>query len=183
VEIQIKFDTKRNLHTAQIFTLRKALDNFYYFHLLLGESSYGSDENVWLSWLKIGFETSLVERPPGVPRDDRMRIETQPEPRWVVIRIESAKSNTLTAVKTLLQRVNTLRNTFQDKSEEDRATALLNDRDASSPGSLLKRLNERLGTFSLRPAEIQQLNETIRESTLWITDNDILDISVTKTKS
>lgn len=182
MEIEIKFDTKRNLHTAQIFTLRKALDNFYYFHLLLDESSYGLDENVWLSWLKIGFETSLVERPPGVPRTDRMRIETQPEPRWVLIRMESSKGNALEAVKALLQRVNTLRSAFQDKSKEDRATRLFDDRDPASPGSLLDLLNERLGTFSLRPAEIQQLNETVHESTLWITDNDILNISVTQTK-
>lgn len=180
MELQLNFQTKRNLHTAQIFTLRKAIDNFYYFALILGTPSYAQSESTWLSWVRIGFDTALVERPPAISRADRMRMETQPEPRDVEIRTESANQAPLAVVEKLLQRIDSIRSSFEGKTGLERLQTLSADQEIDQ--MLLSPLNSALKQHNLRDDEVQRLVGAAQDSLVWATDNDIIGISTAVTK-
>ena len=181
MELEFMFQTKRNLHTAQIFTLRKAIDNFYYFALILGNPSYSQDEGTWLSWLSIGFDTALVERPPAISREDRMRMETQPEPRTVAIRTESANSPALAIVEKLVQRLEAIRDSYQGKTAQERRPVLVADPEIDQ--ILLGPLNSALAQHKLRSDEVQKLVGAAQDGLVWATDHDITGVSISVTKS
>jgi len=181
VQLEFMFQTKRNLHTAQIFTLRKAIDNFYYFALVLGNPSYSQDEGTWLSWLSIGFDTALVERPPAISRGDRMRMETQPEPRTVAIRTESTNNAALATVEKLVQRIEAIRGSYEGKTAQERRPVLVADPEIDK--ILLGPLNSALAQHKLRDDEIQKLVGAAQDGLVWATDHDITGVSVSVTKS
>jgi hypothetical protein len=180
VELQFLFQTKRNLHTAQIFTLRKAIDNFYYFALILGSPAYLQDEGTWLSWLRIGFDSALVERPPAISREDRMRMETQPEPRQVAIRTESTNKAALDCVEKLVQRIEAIRGSYQGKTSQERLQGLVADPEIDQ--ILLGPLNSALAQHKLRTDEVQRLVGAAQDGLVWATDQDIIGSSVSVTK-
>ena len=181
METTFSFQTKRMLHTAQVFTLRKAIDNFYYFAVILGSPSYSQNEGTWLSWLSIGFDTALVERPPAISREDRMRMETQPEPRFVEIRTESTNKNALDCVEKLVQRVGALRDSYQGKNPQERLQVLVADPEIDQ--TLCSPLKAALAQHSLRGDEVQKILGAAQDGLIWATDNDIIDVSVSVTKS
>jgi hypothetical protein len=179
MQVEFTFDTKRALHSTQVFNTRKGVEHLFTFALLTGSPSYANDQAVWLSWLTIGFDTSLVDSPPGIAKTDRVRIETQPEARTIAIRAESSVVDALKALETLLVRVDSLRSSFQKQDGAQRAAVLVAD--AEVDRLLMAPLKSALQRHSFRPDETARLITTAQDSLAWVTDNDITGMSVATT--
>jgi len=189
VELSFKFDTKRCLHTTQVFKLKKGVEHLYYFSLLTGTEQYrtqiaggirvgrtvASVERLWLSWVKMGFDTSLVEGPPEVARADWVRTETSPQARHTEIRAEAFNDDALRNVEKILKRAEAVRSQVEGKTPGERKTALAGDPEFQA--LLLNPLGSVLEQISLREDESARLVEAAQDCLVWVTDHDIVGFS------
>lgn len=171
-----KMTTKRSLHTTQVFKLRKAIEHLYYFSLMTGTPNYASNEKIWLSWVKMGFDTSLREGPPGINPDSRIRIETQVEPRYTTIVGDAPDAKALASVQTILARLEATKATFQGKDDAARLGVFLADREIGQ--ELLNPLVAVLANQkALRPDESKRLVQAAQDAVVYLTDNDVTSFS------
>ena len=179
MQLEFTFDTKRAFHTTQVFNIRKGVEHLFEFLLLTGSPTYANDQAAWISWLTIGFDTSLVDPPPGIARADRVRIETQPEARSIAIRAESSATDALKALEALLLRIDSVRSSFQGKDDGQRGAVLAADAEVGN--MLMGPLKSALERHSLRPDESARLTKAAQDSMAWVTDNDVTGMSVAVT--
>ena len=203
MELEFRFDTKRCLHTTQVFKLKKAVEHLYYFSLLTGSPKYAiniaggewgvdrftsspsssqrvgrtisSIERLWASWVKMGFSTSLVEGPPEVARTDRVRTETQPEARYTIIRAESSTVGAIKTIEQVLVGIDTLRSHFQNQDDSSRLQVLVGD--SKVVQTLVDPVKSTLTQISLRSFESERVVEALYDCLIWVTDNDIVGIT------
>ena len=178
MELAFKLITKRSMNTEQCFRARKAIEHLYYLTTVTGTPRYANDEAIWIGWVKMGFDTSLREGPRGVARTERIRVETQVEPRYVEIRAEASNTDALKVVGAILDRLEATKESFQGKDDTGRRGILLADPQLGE--ILLNPVVAALGRQkTLRPDESQRILQAAQDCLVWLTDNDITSLGVT----
>lgn len=178
MQIELEFTTSRTLHSTQLMKIPTALERAYYALLLSVSENYKGNDAIWLSWIQMGFSTAIREAPPGLLREDRIRIETEPWDRWVKLRAESEKPHYLRSLESFVLRLDSLRPSYQGKDEGARRDILLADNEINQ--ILCQPVNSRIQELSsLRPQEVNLLTTAVNDPLIWLTDDDITGIKST----
>ena len=177
MQIEFEFTTSRTLDSTRLMKIPPALERAYYAQLLSISATYKQNDDIWLSWIQMGFSTAIREAPPGTAREDRIRIDTEPWDRWVKIRAESEKPHYLRGLESFVMRLDALRPSYKGKDEEARKNLLAADSEINQ--ILYQAINSRIQELSLRPAEVKLLTTAINDPLIWLTDDEITGISST----
>jgi hypothetical protein len=176
MNLTITLTTKRSLDSEQVFRGRKAVEHLYYFAAITGTPNYANDEAIWIAWSKMGFDTSLVEGPRGLPRAEGIRVQTQPEPRYTEYRAQASNAGALKTVATIVNRLEATKASFQGKDDAARLGVFLEDRELNQ--ALLNPVVAALSRQkTLRADESKRLVKAAQDCLVWLTDNDVTSLS------
>ena len=177
MDLVLTLKSKRSLNTEQCFRARKAIEHLYYLATVAGTPKYAEDEDIWIGWVKLGFDTSLREGPRGVPRLERVRLETQVEPRYIEFRADATNERSLKVIEEVFERLEAIKGSFQGKNDSERLEILSADENLAQ--MVLDPLVRVLGAHkNLRSEESQRIIRAGQDSLVWLTDNDIISFHV-----
>jgi len=177
VDLVLTLKTKRSLNTEQCFRARKAIEHLYYLVTVAGTPKYAEDEDIWIGWVKMGFDTSLREGPRGIPRTEKVRLETQVEPRFIGFRVDASNEGSLKVIGRVVERLEAIKESYQGKTDSERLDILSADENLAQ--MVLDPLVHVLGRHkNLRSEESQRIIRAAQDALVWLTDDDIISFHV-----
>jgi hypothetical protein len=121
----VSFETQRMPHSTELKRLLRAVDCLYYALLFSGSEEYAGQDEVWRSWVKLGFGTGLQEGPPGAREDDRIRINTFSEGKQLTFTVSAGDPSTLHRWSELLREIDRIRPELAGLETDERVEKLL----------------------------------------------------------
>ena len=157
--------------------IAKAIDQFYYLLLFTTSSTYDSPQ-IWRNWLGMGFNVAIKEPPPGVQKDDEVKITTRPPWRNPELTVEGSNKGGLEALRQLLKMIDQARPSVAGQDDDARAEALLK-------GAVGQQLAEpvvgALQRHGFRAEEVDSFLSMMRRGLLALTHSDVNAIRVSNT--
>src|SRR5262249_37408790 len=109
--------------TSLLKRMGKGIGQFYYAKLFVSSKAYDQPA-IWRGWFELGFHVAIFSPPPGVGAADRIRIRTRAPSRPPILSAESANTDALKDLESLLQLVDEVRPSLAGQDDAARAAAL-----------------------------------------------------------
>jgi hypothetical protein len=158
-------------HSTQIAKLRKGIEDFYYAILLTTEKRYIGRDEIWRSWMDMGFSLGLLEPPAEVADEDRIKTSIYSDGKRLVLSISGGDQKVQTVVTDLLCHIEELRPNIRG---DDSQRADLLAADLKVDGKLLRPVAQALEACQLPPADGQLLLNSLRRGLVALVHPQIL---------
>ncbi len=174
--LNVAVNTRRMPHTTQFSRMIKAPEHLYYFLLLGTNPSYAKNQDVWTSWLQMGFGLALREGPPGSAKADSLKITVHHTPRRIESVVEGGHKETVAKLEKLMKAIEGLRPSVASKDEAGRAQAVAANKEVAA--QLLAPVEAAFKANGLRPQEIASFHAPLNQALFTLTDPDITSLEV-----
>ena len=174
--LNLAVNTSRMPFTTKFSQISRAPEHLYYALLFSTNPAYSKREDVWITWLEMGFNLAIRDAPPGAAPSDRIVRTVHHTPRRIEMSLEGGRRTEVAKLEGLLKTIEGLRKGISAKEPSARAKTLMANKEVNA--ALVAPVMAALKGAKLRPSEIELFESTIGQALYTLTDPDITSVEV-----
>ncbi len=159
--------------TTQMKQYDKGVEHFYYAGLFT-QPPYTTKEQVWRSWLRMGFHIGIRETPRAAAKTDRLVIDVFADGKLMRVSASSQNREALKRLQAFLQHIDGLRVSQQGKTIEARAKAV--EADNKVREQLVAPVVDSLKKANFSGEEVDSFLRMIHRALTALTDEEITTV-------
>jgi len=170
-KLTLEIQYKEMATTAKTDLLRRVLEQLYY-SILFSGPDYSQRPTKWTQWLRMGFDVSVREQPRVARPEDKMKFDLASMGAKTEITVTHAADKTLAKFTQILTEVDNVRANTQGtapKWEAAMALPIVKDQ-------LVKPMTESMAKDGLRPDEITNFANKVREVVTLLTEDNVASV-------